>query len=151
MSYTYIPKYQVKPNDNAYGIDLSSNYPGIFGSLYDTGKQATANLKNLLFTRKGERYHNITFGTNLTYIIFEPNVAELKEDIDSIIRDEVSYWLPYINISDIEIITAEDDPTMNHNIKITITYSINDQPGFENKILIYALENGILSIEDFGQ
>lgn len=148
MSYKYIPKYQVIPNDKAYGIDLSSNYPGIFGSLYDANKQASANLKNLLFTRKGERYHNITFGTNLSYILFEPNVSDLKEDIDSIIRDEVSYWLPYINISDIDIVTAEDDPTLDHNIKITITYSIGNDRLLPYKILIYAAENGILTIED---
>jgi phage baseplate assembly protein W len=151
MSYVYVSKNQVKSNDKAYGIDLNFNYPGIFGALYDANKQASANLKNLLFTRKGERYHNITFGTNLSYIIFEPNVSDLKEDIDSIIRDEVSYWLPYINISDIEIVTAEDDPTMDHNIKISISYGIGNNGILLYKILIYANENGILTIEEPGQ
>ena len=96
MSYVYVPKYQVDPNEKALGIDFSSDNTGVFVTLIDEDKQATANLKNLLFTRKGERYHNITYGTNLTYILFEPNVSDLKDDIINIIAEDVSYWLPYI-------------------------------------------------------
>ncbi len=149
MSYVYVSKNQVKPNEIAYGIDLNSNYPGVFGSIYDANKQATANLKNLLFTRKGERYHNIQFGTGLSYILFEPNVSELKEDINSIIREDVSYWLPYITINNIEVITAADDPTLEYSVRITISYSVNiDDPNFTKQIVIYAQENGILTITE---
>lgn len=152
MSYEFITKNLVKPNDIAYGIDFSSNYPGIFGSLYDVKKQATANLKNLLLTSKGERYHNVTFGCDLTSMLFQPNVSEIKEQIDNVIRDAISFWLPYININGIDIITADDDPTMIHNIKITLLYSVNEQdPTLTSTILIYAQENGILTIEETNQ
>ena len=149
MSYVYVPKNQVKPNENGLGIDFSSDNSGVFTTLIDEYKQATANLKNLLFTRKGERYHNITYGTNLTYILFEPNVSELKEDICNIIVEDVSYWLPYIIITNIDVVTAEDDPNLDHNIKITISYTVNTgDPEFIKQILIYANESGILTVTE---
>lgn len=149
MSYVYVPKYQIKPNEKGLGIDFSSNNTGVFVTLVDEYKQATANLKNLLFTRKGERYHNVTYGTNLTYILFEPNVSELKDEIINMIVEDVSYWLPYIKLTGIDIITAEDDPTMDHNIRITISYIVNaNDPEFVKQILIYAKESGILTITE---
>ena len=44
-----------------------------FTPLYLTTDQAYENLKTLLLTRKGERYHQPNFGTRLLNILFEPN------------------------------------------------------------------------------
>ena len=53
------------------GVDLSFGNPGIFKTLYTTNDQAKANIRNLLLTRKGERYNLINFGTNLLSIVFQ--------------------------------------------------------------------------------
>jgi len=45
----------IKP-ETGLGVDLSFNNSGIFKTLYTTNKQARANIRNLLLTRKGERY-----------------------------------------------------------------------------------------------
>jgi phage baseplate assembly protein W len=112
-----------------------------FATVYSAIKQAQENLKTLLLTRKGERYMQPNYGTDLLEIIFEPNTNELKPIIQDIITDPISYWLPYINIETVDIVTAEDDPTLNYNLKITINYTF--QNFSTQSIVIFASENSI--------
>ena len=107
------------------GVDLSFGNPGIFKTLYTTNDQAKANIRNLLLTRKGERYNLINFGTNLLSIVFQPNTPDIKELIDLEITNALSSWLPYIVIQGLEILTVEDDPTLLHTIKITLKYTVD--------------------------
>ena len=107
------------------GVDLSFGNPGIFKTLYTTNDQAKANIRNLLLTRKGERYNLINFGTNLLSIVFQPSTPDIKELIDLEITNALSSWLPYIVIQDLEILTVEDDPTLLHTIKITLKYTVD--------------------------
>ena len=107
------------------GVDLSFGNPGIFKTLYTTNDQAKANIRNLLLTRKGERYNLINFGTNLLSIVFQPSTPDIKELINLEITGALSSWLPYIVIRDLEILTVEDDPTLLHTIKITLKYTVD--------------------------
>ena len=107
------------------GVDISFGNPGVFKTLYTTNDQAKANIRNLLLTRKGERYNLINFGTNLLSIIFQPSTPDIKELINLEITDALSSWLPYIVIQDLEILTVEDDPTLLHTIKITLKYTVD--------------------------
>lgn len=145
MSYQFVPKFIENNNQIGLGIAYNFQHPGVFNTNYSSNQQALDNLKNLLLTSKGERYHNMKFGSDLPYIIFEPNVSELKEEITETILSAVSTWLPYINITSIDIITAEDNPDLTHNIQITIRFSIDSI--VEDKIVIFAQETGILTIE----
>jgi phage baseplate assembly protein W len=108
------------------GISFSNENNVTFKPIYTSIEQASANLKNLLLTRIGERYHQPTFGTNLLNVIFEPNIAELKDDILDLILEPINYWLPYLEITSVEVLTAEDDPTLDYAVSISITFSIND-------------------------
>lgn len=107
------------------GVDLSFGNPGVFKTLYTTNDQAKANIRNLLLTRKGERYNLINFGTNLLSIVFQPSTPDIKELINLEITNALSSWLPYIVIQDLEILTVEDDPTLLHTIKITLKYTVD--------------------------
>jgi|TARA_R110000796_G_scaffold222546_1_gene338742 phage baseplate assembly protein W len=107
------------------GVDLSFGNPGVFKTLYTTNDQAKANIRNLLLTRKGERYNLINFGTNLLNIVFQPNNDETKELINFEITSALTSWLPYIIIQDLEILTVDDDPTLIHTIKITLKYTVD--------------------------
>jgi len=144
MGYKIQPVGNTQNTDIALGVDLSFNNPGVFKFNYETKHQAKSNLKNLLLTRVGERYHQVTYGTNLLNILFQPNIVDLKEDIATEITSAVSYWLPYISIDDIEIITAEDDATLLEVVRISITYSVNGFSG--DKITIISGENGQITI-----
>ena len=143
MAYNIIES-PVTANQNVIGIDLSFNNIGLFKPLYTPTKQASANFRNLLQTQKGERWYHPQYGTDLIAIVFEPNVTDLKEDINNIIAAAATEWLPYININDIEIITNEDDPLMEHKVLITITISANSTR--TEKIVIFVGENGNISI-----
>jgi phage baseplate assembly protein W len=111
-------------NETPLGIGFPFTGPAVFKSVYTTSEQTLARMKTLLLTRKGERYQLPTYGTNLLDILFQPNISELKEEIIDIITGPVNYWLPDVNIDLIDIITAEDDPTLDYEIKISITFSV---------------------------
>jgi len=123
----------------ALGISYETLRP-IFVSI----DQTLENLKNLLLTRKGERFYQPLFGSDLLEILFEPNISELKEEIQQIITEPINFWLPYVNIESIDIVTAEDDPTLNHVIKISVNISIND---FETETITFTVDdNGALEV-----
>ena len=133
------------PN-RAIGVKFPFNAPGVFKKTFTTFDQASTNIKTLLLTRKGERYIQPNFGTDLLNLVFEPNVTELKEFITDTITDAVSFWLPYIIITNLEIVTQEDDPNMIHDIKISVTFTVSGTES-EKTITIFAGQDGILKIE----
>jgi phage baseplate assembly protein W len=115
---------QETPN-GAIGIKLPFNgTTGIISSTVTSLEQAISNLKNLLLTYKGERINQPNFGTDLPQVLFQPNLSNLKTIITEIITDAASYWLPYINITSIDIVTADDDPDLTYEIKISISFNV---------------------------
>jgi len=89
----------------AYGITLplKRGNTGYFEQAFTSFDQAKTNLKNLLLTRKGERIMQPNFGTGLHSLLFEPMTDEYESKLRDTITRNVSYWLPYINIKDIEV------------------------------------------------
>lgn len=126
------------------GISYKSD-DAIFTSIYTTTEQALENLRTLLLTRVGERYGYPQFGTHLLNILFEPNVNELKMEIEDIITSKVSYFLPYITINEIKTITREDDPAADHYVTITINFAVGN---FDTKSIQLAVNDaGVLTVE----
>ena len=144
MSYNIIQP-PTTYSQNVIGVDLSFTGIGLFKPLYTPTKQAAANFRNLLQTQKTERWYHPTYGCDLIAIVFEPNVAELKEDIITIIKSAATQWLPYINIVDITIVTNEDDPLLDHQLTISITISTNT--AHTEKLVVFVGENGNISIK----
>lgn len=130
-------------SDTGIGVGLS-NLNTIFSTVYTVPQQARENLKSLLLTRIGERYMQPTYGTRLLEIIFQPNTYELKPEIEDILVEPINFWLPYILIDTIKITTAEDDPSLMHQIEISILYSI--QNFGTNTITIFANNDNTLSV-----
>jgi phage baseplate assembly protein W len=112
--------------NNSIGISINFNGPtGMFSKTFTSTELAVNNLKNLLLTNKGERVFQPTFGTDLPQILFEPNTARLKVLVEEFITDAVNYWLPYIFLTNIETTTADDDPTIDHQIIVKISFYVN--------------------------
>ena len=107
------------------GIDLSFGHPGIFKTMYTTTEQAKANIRNLLLTRKGERFQLLNFGTDLLSLVFLPSNDEIKELISEEIENALSNWLPYIVVQNLEILNVDDDPTLLNTTKIQLTYTVD--------------------------
>ena len=110
------------------GISLNFQSSGVFETITSVNNttQALNNLKNLLLTRIGERVSNPTYGSDLLYVIFEPNLNSIKDEIKQLITTPVSYWLPYIDIVDIVITTAQDDPNLQHEVEIKIVFTVDN-------------------------
>lgn len=118
-----------------------------FQTIYTTTDQALENLKTLLLTRIGERYAQPDFGTFLLNIIFEPNTENLKEQVSELIVPQVTKFLPYITISNIDTITQQDDPTTDHIVTIKITFFVDNMEDVTNTVSISTNENGTLIVE----
>mgnify|MGYP003652770623 FL=1 len=130
----------------AIGVKFPFNAPGVFAKSFTTFEQASTNIKSLLLTRKGERYEQPNFGTDLLNLVFEPNISELKDFVSTTINDAVNFWLPYITITELNIVTGDDDPNMVHNLKISISFTVTGTDS-EKTITIFAGQDGILKIE----
>lgn len=126
MSYVIIPANTAQTDtQQQLGISLLYKQAGTFETVYSPDRQASENFKNLLLTYPGERTGDwLNFGCNLKEIIFEPNINEIKEDINDLIVSATSFWLPYINIENIVIKTNEDDPTLGYLVTIAITFTV---------------------------
>lgn len=132
-------------NERALGISLNFNNPGIFQPVYLSDVQARENLKNLLLTTPGERVNNIEFGCALMNKLFEPNTENFKQEITDTIIDAVSFWLPYIDITKIDIKSIIDDPSLEYAIEVYITFEVTGTIE-EQTISIQLQENGVVNI-----
>jgi len=129
---------------NAFGLDVDLGSATPLSTIYDTEQVVFNKLKNLLLTKRGERPLQPNFGTDLFKILFEINSRDLQQQIEEYILPAISFWIPEINSSTINVKTIEDDPTMIHTLEITIEYSSN---GINLNTLTLAFnDNGIIQI-----
>ena len=115
-------------NDFAYGITLpvQRGNTGYFAQSFSSYEQAKANLKNLLMTKKGERIMQPNFGTGLHSLLFEPMDGDFETKLQQTITKNVNYWLPYINIEEIDI-EMTDAMKDNHIAHMTIQFTVGNQ------------------------
>jgi len=146
MGYNIVSPNEInKTRSTGLGIKYVSNGGQLFRPIHVDIDQALENLKNLLLTRLGERILQPTFGCRLFEILFQPNVFELKDEIKDIIIQPVNFWLPYITIDEVDVVTNQDDPNLVHHVQITITFSISS---FETRaITITSSETGVVEVQ----
>ena len=128
MAYV-VGKKVVKDTDNfdnyAYGITLPirRGESGYFEQAFQSFEQAKSNLLNLLLTKKGERIMQPDFGTGLDSLLFEQLTDDVfEEKLQDTITESVNFWLPYINIEEIEVLMTDEMKDNNiANLKITFT------------------------------
>ena len=126
--------YIVQPVNNKFfntsiaaGVDVRFTGNGSFKILRTSYDLTIAQLKNLLFTRKGERYGYPLYGTNLLDILFQPSDDNIKQLITETIEESISIYIPEITLDGIDIVTNHDDPSLIHQILITINFSVNGE------------------------
>ena len=116
-------------SNSAYGITLpvQRGGNGYFNQAFTSLEQAKSNLKNLLLTRKGERIFQPNFGTGLHELLFEQLTDDLESKLESVVTDSVNFWLPYIDIDEIEVTMTDDMKDMN-KAEMSIQFSVAGQP-----------------------
>lgn len=127
-------------NNNSISTALAvGNTPGtIFVPIYTELGAIQQRLKTLLSTRIGERIMHPTYGTDLYRILFEPNISELKQQISQLVTIPIGIWIPDVNIQNLDIVTNEDDPNLDHIVRITLSYSVG---GFDSNSIVIYLNN----------
>jgi len=119
-------------NDYAYGITLpiQRGETGFFAQSFSSFEQAKTNLKNLLLTKQGERVMQPNFGTGLHSLLFEQMTDDFENKLTETITKSVGYWLPYINIEEVDIKMTDEMKDMHRadmNIKFTVGNQIETQ------------------------
>ena len=137
-----ITKTDIQP-DVALGVKIS-NANSIFKSVYTIADQTKENLKSLILTRIGERYMLPEFGTNLLNMLFEPISYEFNDGVSTSITSAIERWLPYVVIENLNVVTVLDNPTLQHMVEISLTYSV--QNFNTNSIKIFASETGNITV-----
>ena len=130
----YVIGKQIQKDSNpelqssAYGIKLPAKLgnTGYFDQAFTTYEQAKSNLRNLLATKKGERIMQPEFGTGLHSLLFEQLDTNLEENLQNVITQTVSFWLPYINIEEIDVRMTDEMKDMNR-AEMSITFSVANQ------------------------
>ena len=77
-------------------------------------------LQSLFNTTKGERFFNLTYGSRLPFLLFEPFDALTAHSIVEDIKQSTSVWEPRIEITDLDIDLDYDKQVYN----ITLVYKI---------------------------
>ncbi len=119
-------EFPFKDSDNGFFLQLTKT----------DAKAIRSDLMHLILTKKGERYFNPEFGTNLLRYIFEPNDAMTYSDIRTDIQTTVKRYIPNLEINDVII---EPDETNEYKANVRIDYTITDGVFKENDFLIITL------------
>ena len=141
-----------------YGIDFPfrDSLEGQYVKMTSTPeREIRGNLIHLLLTKKGSRYYLPDFGTRLYQFIFDQNDMVTFGLIEEEIRESVKKYIPNLEITKLEVISAEDDPD---NVKTFSTdederlFRVSDSTTkpYTAKVKIeYTVNNGAFSTSDF--
>ena len=89
----------------------------------DINQQISFYLKNLLLTSPGENISDSSYGVGLRRFMFEPNLPSIRSSIAGAISSQISEYLPYLTVEDIQV-NASAQEIDNNSLKVRIIYSI---------------------------
>lgn len=87
---------------------------------YTTSDQLKANLITYFSTRKGERFLNPNYGSNISNLLFEQITSETGGNIEQLVKDELALNFPQINLKSVEILQSIDK----QQIVVSLNYSV---------------------------
>ena len=128
-------KPYIEDNDTRIfiGLDLpirkSEGKEGYFASTSTTIEAVKNNIRNLLNTHQGERLMQPNLGINLRKFLFQQIDEQSIMSIQNEILDLFEYWLPFVEVRNIEVLTSETDLTVGVNkLNINIIFNIKKDP-----------------------
>ena len=128
-----------KDSNVQVGIDLpvrfSDDKNGGFATTSTTIEAVKNNIRNLLNTNIGERLMQPQFGTDLRRIIFEPINEQITLKIQDKILDALEIWLPFVRVSNIEVVNQSKD-TDSNRVLVNIEFSILENPNTTDSVTV---------------
>ena len=102
---------------------------GYFEQSTDSLTAYRMNIINLLRTRQGERRMNPTFGSRLWTVVFEPNDDFVAKKVESIIREDITLWIPGLTVSSVQVQNMNNDQSTNltdiYKLYIVVTFVVD--------------------------
>ncbi len=84
------------------------------------------NLKMVVLTAPGERMMEPNFGVGLRNYLFKNNTQQTYHEIESKIREQVSFYLPFVTIIEVKIEDYLKEIGITSNgVKISLQYNID--------------------------
>ena len=115
MAYGLSPKLPLL-KDPADGYALNKTYR----------EMVAQNLKMVVLTAPGERIMEPTFGVGLRNYLFKNNTKQTYHEIESKIREQVSFYLPFVTIIEVKIEDYLKETGITSNgVKISLQYNID--------------------------
>ena len=128
-------KPYIQDNDTnvKVGIDLpirrGDDIDGFFATTSTTIEAVKNNIRNLLQTEEGERFFQPNLGIGLRTVLFEHITNENLIGIQDSILDKIEFWLPFVEVRDIQILSTEIDTGIGVNeIRVKIDFNIKQDP-----------------------
>ena len=90
---------------------------------------ARQNLKNLILTSPGERIMIPEFGVGIKNYFFQQINGDVFSELSTNINDQVSRYMPFVNIEEIKFVTSEDNSTLAFNeVGVSIKFNLGALP-----------------------
>ena len=128
-------KPYIQDNDTnvKIGIDLpihrGSVADGFFASTSTTIEAVKNNIRNLLQTEEGERFFQPNLGIGLRRLLFENITEENLLGIQDVILDKLEFWLPFVEVRDIQVLSRDDTTDIGVNeIRVKILFNLKQDP-----------------------
>lgn len=103
---------------NFNSSSLSGNIP--FKLNYTTSDQLKSNVITYFSTKKGERFLNPNYGSNISNYLFEQITDNTVGNIEQLIKDELTLNFPQISLKSIEVLQSIDE----QQIVVSLSYSV---------------------------
>ena len=115
------------------GIDLpirrGDDLDGFFATTSTTIEAVKNNIRNLLQTEEGERFFQPNLGIGLKTLLFEHITNENLIGVQNIILDKLEFWLPFVEVRDIEVFSKDNTTDIGANeIRVKILFNIKQDP-----------------------
>tara|TARA_Y100000310_G_C20452664_1_gene701502 strand:- start:281 stop:727 length:447 start_codon:yes stop_codon:yes gene_type:complete len=132
LDKTIKPFIQDRDSNVFIGIDYpyhkSSGVEGWFASTATTIESVKNNIKMLLNTERGERLMQPALGMSLRRFLFEQITEETIENIKNEIVATLSFWLPFVEIQQLEVSNRNSDQAEGNKLAIKILFNITRAP-----------------------
>ncbi len=115
------------------GIDLpirrGDGLDGFFATTSTTIEAVKNNIRNLLQTEEGERFFQPNLGIGLRRLLFENITEENLLGIQDVILDKLEFWLPFVEVRDIQVLSRDDTTDIGVNeIRVKILFNLKQDP-----------------------
>jgi phage baseplate assembly protein W len=110
-------------------LPIRDGQSGYFEQSTDSFTAYRMNITNLLRTRQGERRLNPTFCSRLWTIVFEPNDEFIGKKVETVIREDITQWIPGISVKSVDVKYLNDDQSVDlrdiYKLYIVVSFVID--------------------------